>query len=337
MSELLAPDDTRDTLRKYGGLLLALAALMIFLRKGSGPDQWGDFAMFLLLAVPAVFLYGLGVFTDRASGGLRPWQAVYSVLGLIFVPLALLQFIELVNGSPSALNTFWVFGAAAGFAFYAGAIKGIRWHLLIGSIFAIVSWSALWDKILGDEGIAGHFGTYRGLLGILAILLLALALYVWRQNNPAQVEGTALVDVEPGLTKASEVITGAGIAAVLACSLGISSAANFFGPFGLTQITVIETAPVWDILLLVISLGLVGIGATIGTRGPVYIGGIGLFLFLLIAGLDLNEGAGANPGKFGGWPIVLLIAGALALALSFVRGSSLGTAPRDSIKNLGGK
>ena len=60
--DLLRPDDTRDALRKLGGLLLGLAALMIYIRKGPfltvNPHQWASFPMFLVLAIPAVYLYG---------------------------------------------------------------------------------------------------------------------------------------------------------------------------------------------------------------------------------------------------------------------------------------
>lgn len=336
MKDLLAPDDTRDALRKYGGLLLGLGALMLFLRKG---DDYSDFVIFLILALPAVYLYGTGVATSSATDGVRPWQAVYSVFGLIFIPLALLQFVSLVGGDDanpgSPLNTFWIFGVTAAAAFYAGAVKGIRFHLLAGSIALIVSWSGLWDKLLGDEGIAGHFGTYRGLLGILAIILLAGALYLWREDRDVRVTGTAVNDGgDQGLWKASELITGAGIAAVFACSLGISSVTQFFGgPFGVPQVTVVETAQTWDILLLVISLGLVGLGSTIGTRGPAYVGAIGLFFFLLIVGLDLNDET-PEPNKVGLWPIILLVGGGIAIALSGVKEASLGDKPKQTINSL---
>ena len=48
----------------------------------------------------------------------------------------------------------------------------MRVQLLLGSIAVIISWTALWDKILSG-GIGAHWGVYRGLLGILAIGLLA--------------------------------------------------------------------------------------------------------------------------------------------------------------------
>ena len=336
MRELLAPDDTRDALRKYGGLLLGLGVLMLVIRR-SEPEP--SFLDFVLYAAMAVYLYG-AVFTTDATGGARPWQAVHSVFGLLFVPLALSELIDLVGDegdSGNALNVFWIFGVTAALAFYAGVVKGIRFHILAGGIATIIAWSALWDKLLGDEGIAGHFGTYRGLLGILAILLLIGAVYVWRRDNDVRVGGTGTDDGgDQGLWKASELITASGISAVIACSLGISSITQAFGPLGLFEFTVVETAKHWDILLLLVSLGLVGLGSTIGTRGPVYVGAIGLLLFLLIVGLDLDDDS-PEPNELGLWPIILLVVGGLLIALSAVKEASLGDQPKQNLNRLRGR
>jgi hypothetical protein len=291
--------------------------------------------MFLVLATAAIYLYG-SILTKPRTGGLRPWQTVHSVFGLIFVPLALLQLVDMIGGNPSAeLNLFWTFGATAALAFYAGFVAGVRVQVLFGAIAVIISWTALWNEILSD-GIGAHWGIYRGLLGILSIGLLAGALYVWR-TNPG---GDEVADsaTEPagdlGLWKASELLTGAGLAAVIACSLGITALGNL-NPLG-TGTPPIETSNLWDILLLLISLGLVGIGSQIGTRGPVYVGGIGLLLFLVIVGLDLNS-APPHPFKLGAWPWVLLILGLLGVGLSSTREASLGDQPRRFVQNLRGR
>jgi hypothetical protein len=323
MSDALKPDDTRDALRKIGVVLFGIGALMIFIRKGAIPgDQWSDFPLFLVLAVPAAAFYYLGVSTTAATGGLRPWQAVSAVLGLILVPLALLQFIQLVGGSGSNLNTFWIFGLTAALAAYAGMVVGVRFGLLFAAIAAIISWSGLWDWILAD-GIGGHIGVYRGLLGILSILLLVVGIAIWRSDS------------EEGLSKFSELVTGAGISALIACGLGISAVASLI-PFVNPGGTIIGTTWYWDILLLVIPVGLVAIGSAIGTRGPVYVGAVGLFLFLVIVGLDLNEGRNAEPGKLGIWPWVLLIGGGGAIAASLSSAVSLGDRPRELVRKLSG-
>jgi hypothetical protein len=288
--------------------------------------------MFLVLAVPAVYLYG-AIYTRPRTGGLRSWQTVHSVLGTILFALALRQFVDMIGGTPSTdLNMFWIFGATALAAFWAGFTGGVRFQILLGSIAVIISWTSLWDKLISN-GIGSHWGLYRGLLGLLAIGLLAGALYVWRTNPGGdEVADTATT---PGgdlsVWKASELVTGAGIAAVLACSLGITAVGNL-SPFS-TGTPPIGTSNVWDILLLLVSIGLVGIGSLIGTRGPVYIGAIGLALFLLIAGLDLNNHP-PHPFKLGLWPWVLLILGLVGIGLSFRPESSLGDQPRRFVENL---
>jgi hypothetical protein len=200
----------------------------------------------------------------------------------------------------------------------------------------IVAWSALWDEILSG-GLGGDIGTYRGLLGIISIVLLAAGLYLWRTNpGPDDPAATAVGGTgDQGLWKASELLTGAGIAAVLACSFGITSAANL-SPLPVTDFQVYETNWFWDLALLLISLGLVALGSLVGVRGPVYIGGIGLALFLVIAGLDLNEDS-PDPENLGVWPIVLLVVGGLGVALSAVGEASLGDRPRQFVARLRGR
>jgi hypothetical protein len=339
MNDLFKPDDSRDALRKIGGLLLGLGAAMIYIRKGPfltvNPSQWASFPMFLVLAIPAVYLYG-GILTKPQTGELRPWQLVHSVFGLIFVPLALSQFVDMIGGNPNAaLNVFWILLVTAGLAFYAGIVAGVRVQLLLGSIALIISWTALWDKLLSG-GVGAHWGVYRGLLGLIAIGLLAGGLYLWR-NNPGGDEVAASATApsgDLGLWKASELLTGAGIAAVIACSLGITALGNL-NPLG-TGTPPIETTNAWDALLLIVSLGLVAIGSQIGVRGPVYVGAIGLLLFLVIAGLDLNS-TPPHPFKLGVWPWVLLGLGVIALGLSFTREASLGDQPRRLVQNLRGR
>jgi hypothetical protein len=335
MNDLLRPDDTRDALRKIGALLFGIGVLMLLLRKATIADAYADGVILIILAIPAVLLYGGGVSTLDATGGLRPWQAVWSVFGLIFVALALIQFVSVIDDTPDAsLNLAWIFAVVAALGFYAGAVKGIRFQLLLGGLALIVAWSELWNKILGDEGIGGHFGTYRGLLGILAIGLLAGALYVWRSNPGGDEQAASATGTsgDPGLWKASELLTAAGVSAVIACSLGVTSVVNL-NPLASTSVQPIDTTVLWDILLLVISLGLVGLGSLIGVRGPVYVGAIGLFLFLIIAGFDLDSDM-PDPRNLGVWPILLLVLGGLGIGLSLVREASLGGRPRRFIENL---
>ncbi|MGZ5341364.1 MAG: hypothetical protein ACXWED_08155, partial [Solirubrobacterales bacterium] len=106
-------------------------------------------------------------------------------------------------------------------------------------------------------------------------------------------------------------------------------------PVPLPGFTAIETNNLWDVLLLLISIGLISVGSLIGTRGPVYVGAIGLFLFLLIVGLDLNDDT-PDPTKLGIWPVILVIGGGALAALSLTS-FTLGDRPKEWVRSLKGE
>jgi hypothetical protein len=304
VARLLAPDEGRDALRKLAGLLIGLGLFMTFVRKGTGGlvSTWSDWGLFATLLVAFAFLYGVGMLGALSSQPLRSWEAVYLVFAILVAPWLLLQFIEAVNGSPGAsLNIFWVFGATAGLAAAATLLAGLRYGFLLAALAVIVSWSALWDKVLSN-GIGGHFGTYRGLLLVLAGLLLVVAVAVWRW------------DEREGAGRAREIVTGAAASAVLAGSLSFPDVFSLANPF--VSVSGPASSLLWEIVLLVVSLLAVGYGSRAGARGPAYVGGIGLAVFLVLAGSDLNDST--PEGKIVGWPLVLVIVGVVAFAVSLV-------------------
>ena len=169
MNEFFRPDDTRDALRKIGGLLIGLAAVMIYIRKGpflatnnravgGVPDVPGarDPRRLPLREHPH----------RPQTGELRPWQAVHNVFGLIFVPLALRAVRRRDRGHPDRLpeRLLDLRRHRRRSPSTRAPRAGVRVQFLLGSIAVIVSWTALWDKILSG-GIGAHWGIYRGLLG----------------------------------------------------------------------------------------------------------------------------------------------------------------------------
>jgi hypothetical protein len=309
LSRLLAPDEGRDALRKLGGLLIGLGLLMTFIRKSDGSlgDTWGDWALLIVLVLAFAFLYGGGLLGRLNTDGLQSWESVYLVFGVLVAPLVLLQFIEAIDGSPGAsLNVFWVFGVTAGLAIVATYIAGMRYGLLLASLAVIVSWSTLWNKILSD-GVGAHLGTYRGLLLILAALLLVAAYAIWR------------MDRQQGPAWANEVVTGAAVSGVLAASLSVT---GIFGFSAFVEVPTADSSFFWEVVLLALSVLAIGYGSRFGARGTAYIGGLGLLIFLLIVGADLNE---STPhGKLVGWPLALVVVGGLAFAASLIPGIRIG-------------
>jgi hypothetical protein len=308
LSRLFAPDDGRDALRTLAGLLLGLGFAMAWARKSGGLENgWGNWGLFFTLLIITVFLYGVGIVGRLSTPTARGWQSVYLVFGLLLIPLLLFQFIEAVGGTAgTSLNVFWVFLVAAAAAFVATLVADVRYGLLLGSIFIIVSWSALWNKILSNT-IISHYGIYRGLLVIIGLVLLAGAVAVYRLDPLARLRPGGETPEPDRWTRAQDMVTGAAIAGVAAGAL------TFGAVFGQSGSLFVPPLPspslLWDLVLLVASLLAVLWGATLGNRGTTYVGAIGLFIFLVDVGSEL--GINDIPAStIVGWPLFLALVGA---------------------------
>jgi len=316
LSRLFSPDDTRDALRNLGGLLIGIGLFMVFIRKSSDAlgGTWADWGLFGILLIAFAFLYGVGLVGRLSTPVLRPWESAYMVFGVLLAPFLLLQFVTAVNGTPGAsLNIFWIFLVTLALGKVASLFAGVRYGLLLASLAAIVSWSALWNKIL-STGLLNHYGIYRGLLLILAALLVTGAFAVYHADRSGWVRRLGGVEGERELacSRGNEIVTGAAVAAVIAGSLSLTKV--FASPF--FALPTADSSLFWEIVLLVVSLAALGYGSWLGTRGTVYVGALGIVFFLVIAGADLNDST--PEGKIVGWPLVLLTVGAAAFVASLL-------------------
>lgn len=304
----LGADDERSVgLRMLGGLLLGVGMLLVFIRRGAGgdvfADTWGDFALLLVLLAPCVFLYGGGMLAARATGGGPTWQAVYLIFGTLLVPLVLFQFVEWIGGDTgSSWNVAWIFllSAVAG---GAAAFRGeVRYGLLLAALAIIIAWLALWNELLTD-GIGADVGTLRGLLVAIGVALLAGGV------------GLRLFGGEDGPERSDELLIGGAVAAVGAGAISFAAVYTQAPPFA---VPIGEPSAFWDGYLLVVSVAMVVLAAGLGVRGLAYVGGIGLWIFALVVGLDLDDSSPA--GKVVGWPLIVLILGAAAFIASLAPG-----------------
>lgn len=311
LKRMQATDDERaEALRALGGLLLGVGALVLLIRRTSLGDTWGDFAVFVTWLVPALILFGGGVLAARAAGA-RPWHSVWVVFGLLFIYGTLIQFLTLIDGDPdAALNTVWTLCVVAAAGAAAAVFAAVRFGWLVAGVALAIAWLALWDEILAD-GISADAGTFRGLCMIAALLLVVLGWLIERRGR----EGT----------EAAEFVTAAGLVFLLGAglvSLGgatgglfmptdVSSAAGVPAPSG-----GVEPSLFWDTVLLVGSILLVAAGNLVGSRGPVYVGGVGILAFVSVVGLDLDDESPA--GDVVGWPLVLLVLAGVAIVASIL-------------------
>ena len=193
----LAPD-RRDWLRLVGGMMFGAGALVLLIRKAS---DWSDWAQFAALLIPAAVLFAIA-FVSRARWGMQGWQAAFLVFGTLLLLGALLQLVNAANGNPRAsLNLAWTFGVAAAVAVVTSLALRAPFQMLLGALL-LVAWLALWDKILTNP--SGD--TVRWLLIVLAAIFLGAAFVLARARRP----------------QASDLITVAGLAAVLAAALSFA-------------------------------------------------------------------------------------------------------------------
>ena len=287
--------DRRDWLRLIGGMMFASGALVLLARKGS---DWSDWAIFLGLLIPTAVLLGLA-FAGRMPVERPGWQAAFLVFGTLLLVGTLIQLVIALKGEPRELNLVWTFGLAGGVAVASSFVLRAPFQMLLGALLGVVAWLALWDKILSNP--SGD--TIRWLIVVLAAIYIVGAILLLREGRP----------------QASDLITAAGILAVLAAALSFAIAAS-----GLSQAgdalpgNVPKPGQGWNVFLLVVSLLLIGYGSRGRTRGPSYVGAIGLAGFIGLTGSDLVNRLKGEGGGVAGWPLILLIGGGVILLLGFL-------------------
>jgi hypothetical protein len=291
-----------DWLRILGGVAFAVGAVVLFIRKSGGAaggSEWADFPLLLVIGIPCVLLFWLGV-SGRSGDQLERWRSVLMVTGVLLAPIAFVQLRDTLGlSAESSFWTFMIFAGTAAMAAYASFVVGAAYQALLAALAGIAAWLSLWDWILSDPGI----NTFR------VLLILLLVAYV----------GWAVMLRGAGAQQAPEIVTAAGIVAVSLGVIGVIEAgleAIVGARFGGLPDGGEGQSFFWDLWLLVVSLALVAFGAVARARGPAYVGFLGLVGFALLVGVEVTpliEGERPD-GKLIGWPLILLLLGGGALA-----------------------
>jgi hypothetical protein len=298
MAQAIRPDPRGDWLRMLGGVLFAVGAVVLFARKGS--DDWAAFPLLLVVAVPCVVVFGLGAMGALATGEVARWHAVLMVTGVALSVLAFGQLWDTVGvDTDSPGFGFLIFICVAALAAFASFGVGAAYQALLAALAGIAAWLFFFDMILDEPGV----NAFRWLLLVLCLIYAAVAFALRERDAP----------------QAPEFVTAAGVAGITVGLIGvIAGAGGVFGAllFGGAPSDGEGQSVVWDIWLLLFSLGLVAYGAVVHARGPAYVGFVGVLAFALLQGFEVNARLeGDEPDfSFVGWPLILLLVGAAGLA-----------------------
>jgi hypothetical protein len=299
MAQAIRPDPRGDWLRMLGGVLFGVGAVILFARKG---DDWAAFPLLIAVAVPCIVVFGLGATGALAAGEVARWHAVLMVTGVLLSVLAFGQLWDLVGvNTDSSGFGFLIFGCVAGLAAFASFGVGAAYQALLAALAGIAAWLYFFDMILDEPSPTA----FRWLLLVLCIAYAAVAFALRDRDAP----------------QAPEFVTAAGIAGVTVGLIGVlTGLGGAFGGFFPGGSEGEGQSVIWDIWLLLISLGLVAYGALMHARGPAYVGFVGLFAFALLQGFEVSARIeGDTPDmSFAGWPLILLLIGAVAMAAGVI-------------------
>jgi hypothetical protein len=346
----LSKRDTVDVLRSAGGLLFAIGAVLLLSRK-PGHREWSHLGRFLIVFIPAVGLYVLALGKRSQGRDARPWQSVLAVTAILLIPVALLEFLDWVGANTAdALYGAGVFAITGLLAGYAARRARASYSALLAGLSALVGWLLVWEKLLDHPSV----NTYRWLLVAGGVLLLAAAGGLARAGEVgarevataggiAAVSAGVLGVVVGALVGVSRTVTtalGAGSTSSSSRIVGISSGNHISSgtrhlsssrvlssahhasssPHISSGLSAIHTNGLqhfgWDVYLLILSLGLVWVGSRVHARGLGYVGGFGLLAFLISVSAQITrlESGRAPSTGIVGWPLALLIIGAVGLA-----------------------
>ena len=308
--------ESNDLQRSAGGLLFAVGALVVLLRSANAP-HWTEFERVMVISAPVVLLYALAIGRGSASEstgsprGAAPWRSVLLVTAILLAPIALLALLNWLGVDTNK----WSVQAAAAVATAALAFDGARrarapYAVLVAGLALLIAWLILWSKIISHPSTSD----YRWLLAVGAALLFSAAAGLSANNSLGAGEMTIAGAIAAVLAGSIGVLVG-GLLSVARAALGsLHGLGGAFAGSALGFHNGLQDFG-WDLYLLLVSVLLVWVGSRLKARGLGYVGGFGLFAFVISVGSELTRVAAGHAPSHSllGWPIVLVVLGLLAL------------------------
>jgi hypothetical protein len=276
-----------------GAVSLALAAWVIDIRM----TQWALGPRFIVVGVIAGLILAMGWSLPPAGPVARPHQSLLLISGLLVLILALQLLGQILAGHHhlGAGGQFWTFAVLAAIAVGAARRAASAGCTLIAAFAAAISLLAFVSWAFHPHG----FGTFRW---ILFVESLALAAGAMRLRTTYRRHAVQLVNVAGvlALVLALTFLAGALIAQAQA-GLGTSMTLGGLGSAG----------GGWKLYVLIATGALIAYAVMDREPAPGVIGVLLAFTFALLVGIH-----GLTGGSLVFWPLLLLIVGAVGLAVS---------------------
>ncbi len=290
---VLRPHPHRGDPIAAGAVPLALAAVVINLRM----TQWTLGPRFVVVGLISLLLLTMGFLAPLESDVPRPYHSVLLISGLLPLAIALELLAEVFGASrpPGPGGVFWAMALEALTAFALARRANSGACTLIGALAAAIAVEEFVAWVFRPHGA----GTFRAMLVVLTLAFIAgtLRLRDRRRRHAVQLVNAAGV---MGLVLALSYLASTLLLAAMRASGGILThfGATSGAPFG------------WKLYVLAVGLGLIAYAAVDREPGPAYIGVAVLGAFAVLVGVPIGE-----RGSLVGWPLFLLVIGAIGLAV----------------------
>lgn len=300
----LRPVAGREAPAAAGAVALAVAAYTIELRM----TQWALGPKFIVAAVIAAVILGLGWGVGSPGPEIRPYQSLLLISGLLVLVLALVFLGEILAGHHrlGAGGVFWTLAVEAGVAVAAARRAGSAGCTLIAALFASISFLEFIAWVVHPHG----FNTFRWILLAESMALVAGAL---RLRGVHRRHGVQLVNVA-GLLTLFLGLTFVGAAAIGVAESGLGSS--------LPTASIGAAGAGWKLYLLVATGAVIAYAVLDREPAPGVIGAAMAITFAVLVGLPSLTG-----GSLVFWPLFLLILGGLGVGYGLVGPPTVASPP----------
>ncbi|MEX0993211.1 MAG: hypothetical protein WDZ37_04365 [Solirubrobacterales bacterium] len=307
LREMLSVSRQFDLPRLIGGVLLATGVVLMELRKD---NDWGEFGLFLLAALPCAFLFVLVLAAARPGTPLERWQVGASLAGIAIGLVALTRLMQWLGSGeplPGAGATFLVTLLVVAVAGYVAFQFRSPIHTFVAAVTLVICYLAFLDWSGSHLGLSD----VRDNLAGIAFVYWGLAFLL---RTRAQ---------ELGPDHLHYVVLTGGLAGIVAGAIGAGTS-SILG--GFAYLVGVSASSDWELFLLAVSVLLIVYAGWQGTRAATW-----LCAFAGVLGLLLFVSVNLNSTSLDGWPVWLTIIGAgIVVGSLFGRqaaGAGLGTEP----------
>jgi hypothetical protein len=288
----LRPHPHRGDVIAAGAVPLAVAAIVIELRM----TQWSLGPRFGVVGLIATLVLTMGWLAPLEGDSPRVYHSVLLVCGLLPLVLALMLLAEIIGASrpPGTGGLCWVFAVEAVVAGASARRFNSGVCTLVAAVAAGIAVEAFVVWVFRPHGP----GTFRA---ILLVLTLAFGAGATQLRDHRRRHAVQLVNAA-GL---AALVLGASLVMTQQTELVLTitgSFASFRDPG--------EPGVGWAIYLLAIGFGLIAYACVDREAGPAYIGTAVLLTFAYLVGTRPTA-----RDSFVGWPLFLLVIGAVGLVI----------------------